>query len=101
MFIRTRSAADRSHSFVAFAGAALAGSVALLVCQSALAAYEVVAVTNGGTIDARRWLRNTLPFPIDQEKHRRSGLPQGRRGLRQSLVIDGLFSSLKGDGQQT
>ena len=73
MFIRTGAAAARPRSFVTFAGASLAGIVALLVCQSALAAYEVVAVTNGGTIDGVVTLSGTPPSgaPI---KHQESGL---------------------------
>jgi Polysaccharide lyase family 4, domain II len=44
-------AAARHQSLVVCAGVALVGVVALLASRPVLAAYEVVTVTNGGTID--------------------------------------------------
>src|ERR1700722_6639020 len=55
------AAAGRHHGFVACAGLALAGVAALLGAQPAFAAYEVVAVTNGGTIDGVVTLSGTAP----------------------------------------
>jgi hypothetical protein len=60
MFNRIGTAAH-PHSLFAFAGAVLAGTVAAFTCQSALAAYEVVAVTNGGTIDGVVTLSGAAP----------------------------------------
>jgi hypothetical protein len=59
MFNRTRAAAAHPLSFIAFAGAALIGTA--LTCTPALAAYEVVAVTNGGTIDGVVSLSGAVP----------------------------------------
>jgi len=53
--------AARSHSFAVCAGLAIAGMVALLAARPALAAYEVVTVTNGGTIDGVVSLSGTAP----------------------------------------
>jgi Polysaccharide lyase family 4, domain II len=55
------AAAARRHSFVACAGVATVGMVALLAMRPALAAYEVVTVTNGGTIDGVVTLSGTAP----------------------------------------
>jgi len=54
------AAASRHSSFVRARGAVV-GVVALLVTQQALAAYEVAAVTNGGTIDGIVTLSGTAP----------------------------------------
>jgi hypothetical protein len=54
-------AAARRLSFSARARVAMAGTVALLAIQPALAAYEVVTVTNGGTIDGVVMLSGTAP----------------------------------------
>jgi Polysaccharide lyase family 4, domain II len=54
-------AAARRRSFVVGAGAATVGMVALLAMRPALAAYEVVTVTNGGTIDGVVTLSGTAP----------------------------------------
>jgi hypothetical protein len=53
--------AARSHSFAVCAGLTMAGMVALLAARPALAAYEVVTVTNGGTIDGVVTLSGTAP----------------------------------------
>jgi hypothetical protein len=51
----------RMQSFAICAGAALVGVFALLAPRPAAAAYEVVAVTNGGTIDGVVTLSGTAP----------------------------------------
>jgi hypothetical protein len=51
MISRIGAGAARRHSFAVCAGLAIAGMVALLAARPALAAYEVVTVSNGGTID--------------------------------------------------
>ena len=55
------AAAAGRGSFMGRARLAVAGAVALLVTQQALAAYEVVAVTNGGTIDGVVTLSGAVP----------------------------------------
>jgi hypothetical protein len=55
------AAAARRHGFVVSAGVALAGVAALLGAQPAFSAYEVVTVTNGGTIDGVVTLSGTAP----------------------------------------
>jgi hypothetical protein len=55
------AAAGRHHGFVVCAGATLAGLIALLSARPVLAAYEVVTVTNGGTIDGVVTLSGTAP----------------------------------------
>src|ERR1700692_235160 len=55
------AAAARRHSFVVCAGVATVGLVALLAMRPALAAYEVVTVTNGGTIDGVVTLSGAAP----------------------------------------
>jgi hypothetical protein len=57
----TGAAAARRHSFIVCAGMATVGLVALLATRPALAAYEVVTVTNGGTIDGVVTLSGTAP----------------------------------------
>jgi hypothetical protein len=57
----TGAAAARRHSFIVCAGMATVGLVALLATRPALAAYEVVTVTNGGTIDGVVMLSGTAP----------------------------------------
>jgi len=57
-----RAAACR-RTFVACAGTAV-GLVALLAMQPVLAAYEVVTVTNGGTIDGVVTLSGAAPAPV-------------------------------------
>jgi hypothetical protein len=54
-------AALRRHSFVAWTGAAVMGAVSLLSTHPASAAYEVVTVTNGGTIDGVVTLSGNAP----------------------------------------
>jgi hypothetical protein len=49
------------HSFIVCARVAAAGVIALLVTQRALAAYEVVTVTNGGTIEGTVTLSGAVP----------------------------------------
>src|ERR1700730_6285917 len=61
MLIGIGAAASSRHSFVVYARVALIGAIALLGSQQALAAYEVVAVTNGGTIDGIVTLSGTAP----------------------------------------
>jgi hypothetical protein len=61
MFIGTGAAAARRHSSIVCAGAAAVGLVALLAMRPALAAYEVVTVTNGGTIDGVVTLSGAAP----------------------------------------
>jgi Polysaccharide lyase family 4, domain II len=56
-----RAGAARRHSFAVCADLAIAGMVALLATRPALAAYEVVTVTNGGTIDGVVTLSGTAP----------------------------------------
>ncbi len=51
----------RRRSFVWRAGPALVAMAARLASRSALAAYEVVTVTNGGTIDGVVILSGTAP----------------------------------------
>jgi Polysaccharide lyase family 4, domain II len=53
--------AARGHSFSVCAGLATAGLVALLATRPAVAAYEVVTVANGGTIDGVVTLSGTAP----------------------------------------
>jgi hypothetical protein len=60
MFYRMGAAAGRHHGFVC-AGVALAGVAALLGAQPAFAAYEVVTVANGGTIDGVVTLSGAAP----------------------------------------
>src|SRR6266851_5422952 len=55
------AAAARRHSFAVCAGVATVGMVALFAMRPALAAYEVVTVTNGGTIDGVVTLSGTAP----------------------------------------
>jgi hypothetical protein len=55
------AAATGRHSFVINARVAVVGVIALLVTQQASAAYEVLAVTNGGTIDGIVTLSGTAP----------------------------------------
>ena len=57
----TGAAAAGRHSFIVCARAGVVGVIALLVTQQALAAYEVVTVTNGGTIDGIVSLSGTAP----------------------------------------
>jgi Polysaccharide lyase family 4, domain II len=57
----TGAAGMRRHSFAGVAGAALIGVVVLLATRPALAAYEVVTVTNGGTIDGVVTLSGAAP----------------------------------------
>src|SRR6202051_63704 len=54
-------AAARHQSTVVCAGVAIVGMVALLASRPVLAAYEVVAVTNGGTIDGVVTLSGSPP----------------------------------------
>jgi hypothetical protein len=54
-------AAGRSHTFVVHASAAVGGLIALLAMQPVFAAYEVVTVTNGGTIDGVVTLSGAAP----------------------------------------
>src|ERR1700722_16881975 len=61
MFNGTGAAAARRHSSIVCAGAATVGLVALLATRPAMAAYEVVTVTNGGTIDGVVTLSGTAP----------------------------------------
>jgi hypothetical protein len=55
------AAAVRRHSLVVRAGMATVGLAALLAMRPASAAYEVVTVTNGGTIDGVVTLSGTAP----------------------------------------
>jgi len=61
MISRIGAGAARRHSFAICAGLAMAGMAALLATRPALAAYEVVTVTNGGTIDGVVTLSGTAP----------------------------------------
>jgi hypothetical protein len=61
MLIGIGAVASSRHSSVVYARVALIGAIALLGSQQALAAYEVVAVTNGGTIDGIVTLSGTAP----------------------------------------
>jgi hypothetical protein len=58
---RIGAGAARRHSFAVCAGLATAGVASLLATRPALAAYEVVTVTNGGTIDGVVTLSGTAP----------------------------------------
>jgi hypothetical protein len=64
-------AAVGRRSVIARAGVAAAGVIALLVTQQGLAAYEAVAVTNGGTVDGVVTLTGTAPSgaPIKVSKN--------------------------------
>jgi hypothetical protein len=55
------AAAAGRHSLIVRARVALVGVIALLGAQQALGAYEVVAVTNGGTIDGVVALTGAAP----------------------------------------
>jgi hypothetical protein len=55
------AAAGRRRAFAMFAGTAVVGALALLATQPVLAAYEVVTVTNGGTIDGVVTLSGKTP----------------------------------------
>jgi hypothetical protein len=57
-------AAGRRHTFVVRASVAIVGMVALLAMRPVLAAYEVVTVTNGGTIDGVVTLSGAAPAPV-------------------------------------
>ena len=61
MISRIGAGAARRHSLAICAGLAMAGMAALLATRPALAAYEVVTVTNGGTIDGVVTLSGTAP----------------------------------------
>jgi hypothetical protein len=61
MLNRIGASAARRHSSVVRAGMATVGVVALLAMRPALAAYEVVTVTNGGTIDGVVTLSGMAP----------------------------------------
>ena len=54
-------AGPKMQSFVVWAGIVIVGAAALLGARPALAAYEVAAVTNGGTIDGIITLSGTPP----------------------------------------
>jgi hypothetical protein len=64
-------AAVGRRSLIARAAVSAAGFIALLVTQQALAAYEVVAVTNGGAVDGVVTLTGTAPSgaPIKVSKN--------------------------------
>jgi Polysaccharide lyase family 4, domain II len=55
------AAAGRRHSFIVRASVAIVGMVALLAMRPVLAAYEVVTVTNGGTIEGVVTLSGAAP----------------------------------------
>ena len=55
------AAAGRGHAFVVSTSVAIVGLAALLATRPVFAAYEVVAVTNGGTIDGVVTLSGTAP----------------------------------------
>lgn len=57
-------AAGRCHTFAVRASVAIVGMVALLAMRPVLAAYEVVTVTNGGTIDGVVTLSGAAPAPV-------------------------------------
>ena len=61
MFNGIGAAVGRSHRSVVQASVAVAGLIALLAMQPVLAAYEVVTVTNGGTIDGVVTLSGAAP----------------------------------------
>jgi len=65
------AAAANCHSFIVRARVVVVGVVGLLAAQQALAAYEVVAVTNGGTIEGVVTLSGTAPgeAPIKVSKN--------------------------------
>jgi len=72
MFKGICAPADRRRGFVASVGLALAGLVASLAMRPASAAYEVVTITNGGTIEA------SSHFPGPHLPPRRSKSPKIR-----------------------
>jgi hypothetical protein len=55
------AAAGRRHTFIVRASVAVVGMVALLAMRPVLAAYEVVTVTNGGTIEGVVTLSGAAP----------------------------------------
>jgi hypothetical protein len=61
MFKRFSAAVSRRRRLVASAGIAAAGLMGFLAMEPALAAYEVVTVTNGGTIDGVVTLSGAAP----------------------------------------
>src|ERR1700676_5510795 len=58
------AAAGRSHAFAVSTSVAIVGLTALLATRPVFAAYEVVAVTNGGTIDGVVTLSGTAPTGV-------------------------------------